>query len=157
MPIEIRYNKQKINLNTEDSKYIDKNKFLTKNDLYFYINKFRIKRDLSNIEELQIIALTKEDFLEKCLLFHQYTIELFNEKFENLVKEIKETILKYDFPIKIEEKKDYQMDIENKNDKMREENDLNEITILYNFSVLMKMKNEFYIKLIYSINKRMFQ
>ena len=68
MPIEIRYNKQKINLNTEDSKYIDKNKFLTKNDLYFYINKFRIKRDLSNIEELQIIALTKEDFLEKCLL-----------------------------------------------------------------------------------------
>ena len=150
LPIEIRYNKQKINLNTEDSKYIDKNKFLTKNDLYFYINKFRIKRDLSNIEELQIIALTKEDFLEKCLLFHQYTIELFNEKFENLVKEIKETILKYDFPIKIEEKKDYQMDIENKNDKMREENDLNEITILYNFSVLMKMKNEFYIKLIYS-------
>ena len=63
-----------------------------------------------------ILSLNKTDFLEKCLLFKEYTNELFNEKFENIKREIKEMIANYDFPIKLEEKKDYQMEIENKND-----------------------------------------
>ena len=55
LPIEIGYNKQKINLNDKDANYIDKNKILTKNDLYFYINKFKIiKRNFSINEELKI-------------------------------------------------------------------------------------------------------
>ena len=153
LPIEIGYNKQKINLNDKDANYIDKNKILTKNDLYFYINKFKIiKRNFSINEELKITSLNKEDFLEKCLLFHQYTIELFNEKFDNLIKEIKKKIDKYDFPIQLEDKNDTQMDIENKNDKLKEENNQNikEISIFYDFSISMKKKNEFYIKLIYN-------
>ena len=148
LPVEIQYNKQTININDEDETFVDKNKLLTKNDLYFFINKFRIRKD--NINDLIILSLNKTDFLEKCLLFKEYTNELFNEKFENIKREIKEMIANYDFPIKLEEKKDYQMEIENKNDIKKEENDINEIDIYFNFSITMKKKNEFYIKLIYN-------
>ena len=148
LPVEIQFNKQTININDEDETFVDKNKLLTKNDLYFFINKFRIRKD--NINDLIILSLNKTDFLEKCLLFKEYTNELFNEKFENIKREIKEMIANYDFPIKLEEKKDYQMEIENKNDIKKEENDINEIDIYFNFSITMKKKNEFYIKLIYN-------
>ena len=148
LPVEIQYNKQTININDEDETFVDKNKLLTKNDLYFFINKFRIRKD--NINDLIILSLNKTDFLEKCLLFKEYTNELFNEKFENIKREIKEMIANYDFPIKLEEKKDSQMEIENKNDIKKEENDINEIDIYFNFSITMKKKNEFYIKLIYN-------
>ena len=149
LPIEIQYNKQIININDKDEIFIDKNKLLTKNDLYFFINKFRIKKE--NINDLIILSLNKTDFLEKCLLFKQFTNELFNEKFEMMKKEIKEVISKYDFPIKLEEKKNVQMDIENKiGIKNEEDNNINEISIFYNFSITMKKKNEFYIKLIYN-------
>ena len=69
-----------------------------------------------------------------------------------MIKEIKKKIDKYDFPIQLEDKKDTQMDIENKNDKLIEENNqkIKEISILYDFSISMKKKNEFYIKLIYN-------
>ena len=148
LPVEIQFNKQTINLNDADETFIDKNKLLTKNDLYFFINRFRIRMD--NINDLIILAFNKTDFLEKCLLFKEYTNELFNEKFENIKREIKEMISKYDFPIKMEEKKDSQMEIENRNDIKKEESDVNEINIYYNFSITMKKKNEFYIKLIYN-------
>ena len=148
LPVEIQFNKQTININDEDETFVDKNKLLTKNDLYFFINKFRIRKD--NINDLIILSLNKTDFLEKCLLFKEYTNELFNEKFENIKREIKEMIANYDFPIKLEEKKDSQMEIENKNDIKKEENDINEIDIYFNFSITMKKKNEFYIKLIYN-------
>ena len=145
LPIEIEYNKQKINLNDKEEIIVDKHKLFSKNDLYFYINKFKPRND--NINELKIESFNKTDFLEKCLLFKLYTDELFNDKFENIKKEIKEFILKYDYPIKMEGEKNKQMEIENIKE---EENEINEIYIFYNFSITMKKKNEFYIKLIYN-------
>ena len=43
MPIEIQYNNKIINLNDQDEKFQDKNKLFSKNDLYFFIDKFKPK------------------------------------------------------------------------------------------------------------------
>ena len=82
LPIELQYNNQKINLNDKEEKYFDKDKLLSKNDLFFFINKFILKNDNSNFNDIKIDALNQTDFLEKCLLFKQYTDEFFNDKFE---------------------------------------------------------------------------
>lgn len=145
LPIELQYNNQKINLNDKEEKYFDKDKLLSKNDLFFFINKFILKNDNSNFNDIKIDALNQTDFLEKCLLFKQYTDEFFNDKFENIKKELQKFLDKYDYPIKIEDKNNGQMEVDN---IKKEENEYNEINIVYNFSIAMKKKKEFYIKLI---------
>ena len=82
-------------------------------------------------------------------LFKKFTDELLNNKFENLKKEIKIFLAKYDFPIKFEEKSNSNMDLENINEE-NNGNNINEIVVFYNFPFTMKKKNEFYIKLIYN-------
>ena len=149
LPVEIRYNNQIINLNDKEEIYYNKNDLLSKNDLQFLINKFKLKIDFSDVKDKVVCSLNKTDFLEKCLLFKKFTDELFNNKFENLKKEIKIFLAKYDFPIKLEEKNNSNMDIENMNEKNEEDN-INEIIVFYNFPFIMKKKNEFYIKLIFN-------
>ena len=149
LPVEIRYNNQIINLNDKEEIYNNKNDLLSKNDLQFLINKFKLKIDFSDVKDKVVCSLNKTDFLEKCLLFKKFTDELFNNKFENLKKEIKIFLAKYDFPIKLEEKNNSNMDIENMNEKNEEDN-INEIIVFYNFPFIMKKKNEFYIKLIFN-------
>ena len=148
LPVEIQYNNQKINLNDKDEKFYPKNRFLSKNDLYFLIDKFKPPKSEYINNEKVIMTFSKTDFLNKCLLFKEFTIELFNNKFENIKREIKNFLGKYDLPIKLEEKSNTKMEIESK-DNTNEEYSINEATIFYNFSVTMKNKNEFYIKLIY--------
>lgn len=162
LPIEICYNKEIINLNDKEEIFVDKNKLLTRNDLEFFIDKFKprqiIKRKKNkNNEEInvEIEKLTKDDFLQKCLLFKEYTKSLFNDKFESLKKNIINFINKYDFPISVEDSIDNaseEMDIDNKEDNSKDNNNINQFTIYYNFSIIMKQKNEFYIKLIYDKN-----
>ena len=149
LPFEIRYNNQIINLNDKEEIYYNKNDLLSKNDLQFLINKFKLKKDFSDVKDKVVCSLNKTDFLEKCLLFKKFTDELFNNKFENLKKEIKIFLAKYDFPIKLEEKNNSNMDIENMNEKNEEDN-INEIIVFYNFPFIMKKKNEFYFKLIFN-------
>ena len=149
LPVEIRYNNQIINLNDKEEIYYNKNDLLSKNDLQFLINKFKLKIDFSDVKDKVVCSLNKTDFLEKCLLFKKFTDELFNNKFENLKKEIKIFLAKYDFPIKLEEKNNSNMDIENMNEKNEEDN-INEIIVFYNFPFIMKKKNEFYFKLIFN-------
>ena len=149
LPVEIRYNNQIINLNDKEEIYYNKNDLLSKNDLQFLINKFKLKIDFSDVKDKVVCSLNKTDFLEKCLLFKKFTDELFNNKFENLKKEIKIFLAKYDFPIKLEEKNNSNMDIENMNEKNEEDN-INEIIVFYNFPFTMKKKNEFYFKLIFN-------
>ena len=149
LPVEIRYNNQIINLNDKEEIYNNKNDLLSKNDLQFLINKFKLKIDFSDVKDKVVCSLNKTDFLEKCLLFKKFTDELFNNKFENLKKEIKIFLAKYDFPIKLEEKNNSNMDIENMNEKNEEDN-INEIIVFYNFPFIMKKKNEFYFKLIFN-------
>ena len=149
LPVEIRYNNQIINLNDKEEIYYNKNDLLSKNDLQFLINKFKLKIDFSDVKDKVVCSLNKTDFLEKCLLFKKFTDELFNNKFENLKKEIKIFLAKYDFPIKFEEKNNSNMDIENMNEKNEEDN-INEIIVFYNFPFIMKKKNEFYFKLIFN-------
>ena len=149
LPVEIRYNNQIINLNDKEEIYNNKNDLLSKNDLQFLINKFKLKIDFSDVKDKVVCSLNKTDFLEKCLLFKKFTDELFNNKFENLKKEIKIFLAKYDFPIQFEEKNNSNMDIENMNEKNEEDN-INEIIVFYNFPFIMKKKNEFYIKLIFN-------
>jgi len=149
LPIEIQYNNQKINLNDNEEKLYNKNNLvLTKDDLQFLINKFKPKKDFSDVKDVVIGSLNKNDFLEKCILFKKFTKELFNNKFESIKKEIKSFINKYDFPLKFEEQDNSNMELENKDD-IKDTNSINEIIIYYNFSINMKKKNEFYIKLIY--------
>ena len=150
LPFQIKYNNRIINLNDKDEKFHDKNELLSKNDLYFFIKKFKPKKDFSDAKDIVISSFSQSDFLEKCLLFKQFTNEFFNNKFEIIKKEIKNLILKYDFPITIEEKNYSQMDIENIDEINDEEKSINEIIIYYNFLLSMKKKNEFYIKLIYN-------
>ena len=95
LPIEINYNKEIINLNDKEEIIIDKNKILSKNDLQYFIDKFKPKqiinrkKNKSNEEiNVEIEKLTKDDFLQKCLLFKEYTKSLFNDKFESLKKNI---------------------------------------------------------------------
>ena len=136
LPVEIRYNNQIINLNDKEEIYYNKNDLLSKNDLQFLINKFKLKIDFSDVKDKVVCSLNKTDFLEKCLLFKKFTDELFNNKFENLKKEIKIFLAKYDFPIKLEEKNNSNMDIENMNEKNEEDN-INEIIVFYNFPFII--------------------
>lgn len=162
LPIEICYNKEIINLNDKEEIFIDKNKLLTKDDLQFFIDKFKPKQIINrkknkNIEEvnIEIEKLNKDDFLQKCLLFKEYTKSLFADKFEYLIKNIYNFINKYDFPISVEDKRDndsMNMDLENKEDNSNNNNNICQLTIYYNFGIVMKQKNEFYIKLIYDKN-----
>ena len=143
LPIELSYNDEKININDKESIFIDKNKCLFKKDLQYFIGKFK-----SEI----IFKLNEEDFLEKCLLFKEYTKQLFNGKFENLKEKINNFIKKYDMPILIKEN-DINMDIDNNGEGDENiTNNLLEFTIYYNFDVIIKEKNEFYLKLIYNKN-----
>ena len=148
LPVEIQYNNQVINLNDKEEKYYNKYDLLSKNDLQFLIHKFKPKKDFSDVKDIVVCSLNETDFLEKCLLFKKFTDELFNIKFDNLKKEIKNFLSKYDFPIKFEENNS-KMELENM-DEINEENNINQISIFYNFSFNMKKKNEFYIKLIYN-------
>ena len=150
LPFQIKYNNRIINLNDKDEKFHDKNELLSKNDLYFFIKKFKPKKDFSDAKDIVISSFSQSDFLEKCLLFKQFTNEFFNNKFEIIKKEIKNLISKYDFPITIEEKNYSRMDIENIDEINDEEKSINEFIIYYNFLLSMKKKNEFYIKLIYN-------
>ena len=149
LPIEISYNNEKINLNDEEEIFKDKNKILSKADLHYFIDKFKVrskirKKKSKNPEiQLEIEKFSKDDFVEKCLLFKDFTKTLFNEKFENLKKEIIDFIKKYDLPIDYNDN----MEIEN-----NENNDIIEMKLYYNFSVKMKNNNEFYIKFIYNKN-----
>lgn len=153
LPIELEYNNEIINLNDKDELFQDKNKFFSKKDLQYFIDKFKPKqifnRNININTELEIQKFSKEDFIEKCLLFKEYTKSLFNDKFENLKKKIINFIDKYDMPIFVEDSVNNIMDIDNKEDN---NNDINEFTIYYNFAINMKKKNEFYIKLIYDKN-----
>ena len=154
LPIEISYNNEKINLNDKEDIFVDKNNCLLRKDLQYFIDKFKPKiinfQNAKNKEEtnVEIERLTKDDFLEKCLLFKKYTKKLFNEKFENLKQKILNYIEKYDIPINIPDKMN--MDIDNKEESNT--NDINELIIYYNFALKLKEKDEFYIKLIYNKN-----
>lgn len=150
LPFEIKYNNKTINLNDEEEKFHDKNELLSKNDLYFFIKKFKPKKDFSDAKDIIISSFSQSDFLEKCLLFKKFADELFNNKFEMIKKEIKNIISKYDFPITIEEKNNSDMELEDIDGINDGEKSINEITIYYNFFLSMKKKNEFYIKLIYN-------
>jgi hypothetical protein len=162
LPIEINYNKEIINLNDKEEIFIDKNKILSKNDLQYFIDKFKPKqiinrkKNKSNEEiNVEIEKLTKDDFLQKCLLFKEYTKSLFNDKFESLKKNIVNFINKYDFPISVEDSIDNaseNMDIDSKDENNNKNNNISQFTIYFNFSIVMKQKNEFYIKLIYDKN-----
>jgi len=161
LPVEICYNKEIINLNDKEEIFVDKNKILSKDDLQYFIDKFKPKQIINrkknkNNEEVnvEIEKLTKDDFLQKCLLFKEYTKSLFNDKFEILKKNIITFINKYDFPISVEDKSPMNMDIENKEENSADNNNtISELTIFFNFSIVMKQKNEFYIKLIYDKNR----
>lgn len=152
MPIEISYNDEKINFNDKEEIFINKNKFLVKKDLQYFIDKFKPKpinfKNAKNKEEinLEIERLSKDDFLQKCLLFKEYTKILFNEKFENLKEKLLNYIEKYDIPIYIPN--NLNMDIENKEENSS--NDISELMIKYNFALTIKEKDEFYIKLAYN-------
>jgi len=157
LPIEISYNNEIINLNDKEEIFKDKNKCLSKDDLQYYINKFKPKpivnigKKKKKIEiNVEIEKLTNEDFIEKCLLFKEYTKELFNQKYEKLKQDIINFTKKYDMPITIEDNINTNMDLDNNNDNIN--NDINELTIYYNFIVSIKQKNEFYFKLIYNKN-----
>lgn len=155
LPVEITYNNEVINLNDKEEIFIDKNKCLSKSDLQFFIDKFKPKylnptKKKKKIEiDIEIQKFTKDDFVEKCLLFKDFTKTLFNDKFENLKVKISDYIKKYDMPITIEDSSDSGMDIDNKEET---DNNICELTIYYNFAIYMKRKNEFYIKLIYNKN-----
>ena len=68
LPVEIQYNNQVINLNDKEEKYYNKYDLLSKNDLQFLINKFKPKKDFSDVKDIVICSLNETDFLEKCLL-----------------------------------------------------------------------------------------
>ena len=151
MPIEIQYNNKIINLNDQDEKFQDKNKLFSKNDLYFFIDKFKPKYGEPNSENIIIEKLNNSDFVQKCLLFKDYIIEFFNNKFEDIKKDIKKSISKYDFPLRFEDNNN-KMEYEDNDNIIMDENYNNQLTIFYNFPITMKDKNEFYIKLIFDKN-----
>ena len=141
LPIELSYNDEKININDKESIFIDKNKSLFRRDLQYFIDKFKSKI---------INKLNEQDFLEKCILFKDYTKQLFNEKFENLKEKLNNFIKKYDIPILIKENNiSMDIDIDNNDENVRNNS---ELTIYYNFDLTIKDKNEFYLKLIYNKN-----
>ena len=153
LPIELSYNNEIINLNDKEEIFQDKNRCLTKKDLQYFIDIFKPKlinpkRNKTNEINVEIISFTKDDFVEKCLLFKDYTKSLFNDKFIELKKKIIDYVNKYDMPINIEDSS-LKMDIDNKEEK---DDNIKEFTIYYNFAINMKEKNEFYIKFIYNQN-----
>ena len=149
LPIEISYNNEKINLNDKEEIFKDKNKILSKKDLHYFIDKFKSKSKIRKKKakkpeiQLEIEKFSKEDFIEKCLLFKEYIKSLFMEKFEDLKKDIIDFIKNYDLPI------DYNINMEIENN---ENSDIIELPLYFNFSVKMKNSHEFYVKLIYNKN-----
>ena len=153
LPIEISYSNEIINLNDKKEIFQDKNKCSSRKDLQFFIDKFKPKiinpkKNKTNEINVEIISFTKDDFLEKCLLFKDFTKTLFNDKFINLKSTIIDYVNKYDIPINIEDSS-LKMDIDNNEEK---DNDIIELTFYYNFAINIKRKNEFYIKFIYNKN-----
>ena len=155
LPVEISYNNEKININDKEEIFVDKNKCLKNNDLQYFINKFKpklknigAKKKKEEIINIEIEKFTKEDFLEKCLLFKEYTKELFNKKFQILKQNISDYIKKIDMPITIQD---------NLNDIIIEEpKNQNEcidiLKINFNFISIKKDQNNFYLKLLYNKN-----
>ena len=150
LPVEISYNNEKININDKEEIFIDKNKCLKDSDLQYFISKFKPNlRSKKNIEEIE--KFTIEDFFEKCLLFKEYTKELFNKKFETLKQNISDCIKKIDIPVSIQENINNMEIEEGKNDN-NDNNDIDIITLNFNFILTMKEQNNFYLKLVYNKN-----